>query len=253
MDIDTGKQNMRIWDAVCETDPDYTKKVSLGPYKFTAIDAQYQIKRATEFWGPYGTTWGLRELDWTVVDHKDGSALVLKAEFYYPSEELEKIENPQHMGGKGGPEFINRVIKRVGSFEIASDMPYHPKKDCYKKLQTDLTTKALSKLGFNSDVFEGKFDDNRYVQEMRDRKQGGPAEVPRIDPAQGPAKPSPQEVKNDPFLLAIAEMRLNKNWSDEAFWEVMGAEGHERLEEVTNEVQRRKLAAALRLKMNIRK
>jgi len=35
-----------------------------------------------------------------------------------------------------------------------------------KKLQTDALTKGLSFLGFNSDVFEGLFDDNRYVAEM---------------------------------------------------------------------------------------
>ena len=35
-----------------------------------------------------------------------------------------------------------------------------------KKLQTDALTKGLSFLGFNSDVFEGLFDDSRYVQGM---------------------------------------------------------------------------------------
>jgi len=31
---------------------------------------------------------------------------------------------------------------------------------------TDELSKGLSKLGFNSDVFEGLFDDNKYVQQM---------------------------------------------------------------------------------------
>ena len=32
---------------------------------------------------------------------------------------------------------------------------------------TDFTTKALSKLGFNADIFLGKFDDTKYVQQMK--------------------------------------------------------------------------------------
>jgi hypothetical protein len=35
-----------------------------------------------------------------------------------------------------------------------------------KKIETDALTKAISKLGFNADIFLGKFDDVRYVAEM---------------------------------------------------------------------------------------
>ena len=31
-----------------------------------------------------------------------------------------------------------------------------------------MTTKALSKLGFNADVFLGKYDDNKYVAKMKE-------------------------------------------------------------------------------------
>ena len=36
-----------------------------------------------------------------------------------------------------------------------------------KKIETDALTKAISKLGFNADIFMGKFDDVRYVEEMK--------------------------------------------------------------------------------------
>ena len=36
-----------------------------------------------------------------------------------------------------------------------------------KKIETDALTKAISKLGFNADIFMGKFDDVRYVSEMK--------------------------------------------------------------------------------------
>ena len=44
-----------------------------------------------------------------------------------------------------------------------------------KKIETDITTKALSKLGFNADVFLGRYDDNKYVNNMK-KKFG---EVPK--------------------------------------------------------------------------
>ena len=37
-----------------------------------------------------------------------------------------------------------------------------------KKVQTNALTKGLSTLGFNSDVFEGKFDDDKYIQQMKE-------------------------------------------------------------------------------------
>ncbi|MGA1049749.1 MAG: hypothetical protein ACO3UU_17225, partial [Minisyncoccia bacterium] len=49
--------NLIIWDAVKETDPRFTKKVSFGARQFTSIDAHYQIRRATEYFGPIGQGW----------------------------------------------------------------------------------------------------------------------------------------------------------------------------------------------------
>lgn len=135
--------NMDLWDSVCKTDPAMTRRVSQKG-GFTAIDAQYQLKNATERWGPYGKAWGVKECVYSYVnDFGDNSGSIsevsLEAIFYYPS----------------------------GDFEISTDIAYRKGGDSRKKLLTDLTTKALSKLGFNADVFEGKFNDNKYVAEMK--------------------------------------------------------------------------------------
>jgi len=45
--------------------------------------------------------------------------------------------------------------------------------DCVKKVVTDALTKGLSKLGFNADVFLGKYDDNKYVQDLKDKEAAG--------------------------------------------------------------------------------
>jgi len=132
---------MALWNQVCETNPAITKRVNQRG-GFTAIDAQSQIKRATELWGPFGSKWGFKDFRFDYIYGEDTNkvtGIALTGKFYYPD----------------------------GQFPIASDMPYRPNDDCFKKLQTDCITKALSRLGFNSDVFEGKFDDNRYIESLK--------------------------------------------------------------------------------------
>lgn len=137
--------NVELWSQVCDTDPSTTKKVTTRG-GFTAICAQAQLKKATELWGPYGCKWGVKGLQWGVVGETGGVPLeiTLDAVFYCPD---------------GDGAFI--------AFEMSSDVQYKPGNDSRKKLLTDLTTKSLSKLGFNSDVFEGKFDDDKYIAEQK--------------------------------------------------------------------------------------
>jgi hypothetical protein len=138
------QDNMKLWDQVCTTDPDTTRRVTQRG-GFTAIDAQAQLKRATEVFGPYGTEWGLYQLVYHTLRDGDGNTIEmnLTALFKYPG----------------------------GEFPMSSSMRYRPGDDCHKKLLTDLRSKCLSTLGFNSDVFEGKFDDNKYVESLKGQKQ----------------------------------------------------------------------------------
>ena len=139
----TQQNNLALWESVEKTDPAITKRVRYGkknPREFTAICAQSQKKTATRIWGPFGKTWGLKDLRWSQMTGPDGTILevTLDAVFWYPG----------------------------GQFPISSDIAYHPGNDTRKKLRTDALTKALSDLGFNADVFMGRFDDNKYVAEM---------------------------------------------------------------------------------------
>jgi hypothetical protein len=138
------KNNMGLWDHVCTTDPDTTRRVTQRG-GFTAIDAQAQLKKATEVFGSYGGQWGIDTLTYDHTYDVDGNIveICLAARFYYPG----------------------------GEFPMATSMKYRPGDDCHKKLLTDLRSKCLSTLGFNSDVFEGKFDDNKYVENLKGKKQ----------------------------------------------------------------------------------
>ena len=140
--------NMELWNKVCETDPAHTKKVTFGR-GFTAIDPMYQIMKATEQFGPAGKNWG-----WNIADIKfmptDQVAILVELWF-------EDKENK---------------IYQWGQCSLFTDKgKTKPDEDCMKKATTDAITKCLSYLGFNADVFLGKFDDNKYVEQMRKKKE----------------------------------------------------------------------------------
>ncbi len=154
--------NLQFWRSVCETDPAITKEVKYGARKFTSVCAQHQIKNATREWGPYGGKWGVKDIKWGYVGAADNSPieLTIEAVFYSP----------------------------LGEFQISTDIKYEAGGECRKKALTDLMTKALSKVGFNSDIFEGKFDDNKYVTDMK--KKYGDEEEPTETKPKPPKKTS---------------------------------------------------------------
>lgn len=139
------KDNRRIWDMVCKTDPKFTTKVSARG-GFTAIDAYWQIEQATALWGPYGSTWGLRGIIYSYI-HSD-FLCVVQAKFWYPDGEFEI----------GNAIRYKEQVKGIDKVD----------EDFIKKVETSTISKALSRLGFSADVFEGRFDDNQYVTKMNE-------------------------------------------------------------------------------------
>ena len=147
------KDNIKLWQSVETTDPSFTKKVNQRG-GFTAIGAQYQLRTATETFGPFGTGWGVK--DEKIEKWEDAGLAVYTGTLWYIPAEFKK----------GIP-----VIKEEPSeFPIHSSIKYHSNgrvdDDFMKKVATDALTKGLSKLGFNADVFMGKFDDNKYVNKL---------------------------------------------------------------------------------------
>lgn len=135
-----------LWDSVCKTDPNYVKKVQQRG-GFTAINAQYQIKNATDQFGPYGDGWGMKDLNYGYITNVEGTPveIYLDAIFWY------KLETDHY-----------------AEFPISGDALYKPGQDLRKKLLTDVTTKALSKLGFNADVFLGLYDNPDYLRTLHE-------------------------------------------------------------------------------------
>ena len=142
------KENMKLWKSVETTDPNFTKKVNQRG-GFTAIGAQYQLRTATETFGPFGTGWGVKNE--RIEKWEDVGLAVYTATLWYVSDDSNEHELPSE-------------------FPIHSSIKYHSNgrvdDDFMKKVATDALTKGLSKLGFNADVFMGMFDDNKYVNKL---------------------------------------------------------------------------------------
>lgn len=148
--------NLALWGAVSKTNPAYTKKVNQRG-GFTAISAQYQILSATEQFGPIGLGWGYISGDPVIVD----TLLMVPVTLWHGTRE-----------NTFGPMFGCDEWKDKNG-RVDSDAP--------KKAVTDGLTKLLSQLGFNADVFLGKFDDNKYVKQMeREFTEKNKQEAPKI-------------------------------------------------------------------------
>ena len=136
------QENLSLWNKVAKTNKRYTKQFIYEGTTLTTINAQYQLKKATEQFGEYGKAWGLYDLKFDRIEvNGEPDIITLVAMFKYPA----------------------------GTFPVATDMPLRKadgtlQNDIYKKLVTDARSKALSWLGFNADVFLGESEtDNKYL------------------------------------------------------------------------------------------
>lgn len=135
---------LELWNKVSKSDPKFLKKVSFGQRSFTAIDPQYQVRSATEQFGPVGEGWG-----WTsenrFIDLSNGDTAVVSDVTIWHG-------TPGNAFGPfpGCRKFFDAAKQRLNE-------------DAPKMAVTDGLTKGLSHLGFNADVFLGEMDGNKYA------------------------------------------------------------------------------------------
>lgn len=146
---ETKTDNLELWNRVEKTDPDYTKPLEGVGFKATSIAPQHQIKQATIQWGVYGSKWGFKsmEFDYSLAIY---GLLNFKAVFYFPEGEFEIVNSVSFYKDNAQTKINDNFAKIV---------------------ETDTLTKALSKLGFNADIFLGKFDDPKYVEMLKAEKE----------------------------------------------------------------------------------
>ena len=136
--------NLKLWNSVEKTNPAHTKEVTFGR-SITAIDPYQQIKNATAEFGAVGIGWG-----WSVERVE-----------YLPTNELGLLIRMWHTKKENSFEQWGQASLYIDKKQEKKDT------DCFKKATTDGVTKCLSLIGFNADVFLGKFEDNKYVNDLR--------------------------------------------------------------------------------------
>lgn len=204
--MSTPADTLAIWTQVEQTNPAFTKDFNRGGgFKGTAINATYLIRRATELFGPCGLGWG-----YTVLTSKfiTGAPLDDRGTleqihcihlrlWYLHGERRGEVEH------FGQTVFVGRNKNGLFTDEEAP-----------KKSLTDALTKCLSMLGFAADVHGGRYDDNKYVADLRQRFAQAPAPTA---PAPATAAPpgEPEHPALDPTVLKALKRALEKAGLDE--------------------------------------
>ncbi|WP_163752477.1 hypothetical protein, partial [Proteus mirabilis] len=157
--------NLNIWKRVQRTDPRFTKPLEGMGFVGTSINSTYMFMRATEIFGPIGEGWGYEVLEEKFIDGKPLVEPVL--------DERNKQVATRFLRDGDGSLFCeqNHSIKirfwyiieceTRGEFESYGATPYRYQTnygikvdgEVIKKSLTDAIKKALSMLGFSSDVF----------------------------------------------------------------------------------------------------
>ena len=149
----TESTNTAIWDKLGKTDPKQTKPFKRGGgFSGTAIKPMWSYRRMTEEFGPCGDGWGVQKPEFQVVPGPEGEVLVFcTAGIWYGGDDTRVVY------GVGGDKAVGK-----NKYGLNSD------DEAFKKAFTDAVTNALKLIGVGADVHMGMFDDNKYVNSMRD-------------------------------------------------------------------------------------
>jgi hypothetical protein len=184
-------ENTKIWDILGRTDPAHTKAFSrAGGFKGTALKPMWSYRRMTEEFGPCGKGWGVGKPEFQVVAGPEGEMLVFcTASIWWlePDAVSEPTgDNPIHtVYGVGGDKAVGK-----NKYGINSD------DEAFKKAYTDALTNALKMIGVGADIHMGMFDDNKYVNTMREEfADEAPTATPNT--VTGPAIKSSAQLKRD--------------------------------------------------------
>ena len=143
-----------LWDRVCRTDPQAVKAITGKQYQGNSPKPYYIVRRLTEEFGPCGTGWGFTILSERMERLTDKDVLHIAAvRLWYIDSEGKRGEFDQ----MGQTKAV--YAKKDGGLMVDEDAP--------KKSVTDALVKCASYLGFAGDIFSGRWDDSKYVAELK--------------------------------------------------------------------------------------
>lgn len=155
----TRAARMKIWNALCRTDPAHTKQFQrAGGFRGTALKPIWVEKRLTELFGPCGTGWGTEKPNFRVVEAGVEMLVFCTVRGWYIDPDKEPNENM----------LDRRYVYGVGGDKIVVMTKNGPKVDdeAFKKAATDAIGNAFKHVGVGADIHMGQFDDSKYVAEV---------------------------------------------------------------------------------------
>lgn len=159
-------ENTKLWDKLGKTDPAHTKQFKRGGgFSGTAIKPMWSYRRLTEEFGPCGTGWGVNEPVFQVVQGDNREVLVYcTVSGWYMWEGERKA-----VYGVGGDKVVTHIKANT---QYNRPERWENDDEAFKKAFTDALTNAFKLIGVGADVHMGMFDDNKYVNTLREEFTG---------------------------------------------------------------------------------
>lgn len=152
-------ENLALWVQHEDINPSYTKPITGKDYKGTSPNAHHIIRCLTEMFGPVGKGFGWRVLVEGIENFGDTAIHWCRIEFWHTDR-----ANTFESYGQTKMSYMTRG--KPPYLKVDEDAP--------KKSLTDAITKAASQIGIASNIFLGRWDDNKYVAEVEQRfKEAG--------------------------------------------------------------------------------
>jgi hypothetical protein len=161
-------KNMQIWAQVEKTDTRFTKKAKVNGQDITSLSGTAMVMRATELFGPVGIGWG-----WKIIEERfDEGHEIYVGEGDKRSCIGREIGHTLKIALWFTQDGQRGEIEQYGCTRYQYKTSYGMTTDgeAPKKSLTDAIKKALSMLGFSADVFLGLFDDQAYVNQLKEEQ-----------------------------------------------------------------------------------
>ncbi len=185
--------NLDLWEAHADIDPSFTKAITGKAYKGTSPNPQYVIKCLTEMFGPVGQGFGWEVLaeDFTPL----GEEILhwCRIRFWHTKRE-------HYYEAYGQTKALMKTRNGLMSDE-----------DAPKKSLTDAIIKAASQLGIAANIFLGRWDDQKYVADLKE-------EFRQDEPAHTTKPNSKNDEARATYTALERDMRQNTTQADLGRW-----------------------------------
>lgn len=151
-DMNVAGPHLAIWTRNQATNPAAVKPITGRQYQGSSPNPTYLIAKATAEFGPVGQGFGWNVLAEHWRDYAGGTTLhTCRIAFWWKAGK-ETCTFEEY--GETKIAYVTGAGKQL----VDDDGP--------KKSLTDAIVKALSRLGFGGDIFLGRWDDQKYVDEL---------------------------------------------------------------------------------------